>query len=125
MKFKEVAQVFSEVEQVSSRIAITKLLADIFKKKASPNEAAIIAYLSLGNLNPVYVGTKFNFAEKSMRKVIALMLGLTEETVARHRRKEGDFGLVIENSEFIYPPWRQGFNEILPNPLETDFPIPI
>jgi DNA ligase-1 len=99
MKFKCVAEIFNEIEQVSSRITITKLLSDLFKK-ATPSEAAIVAYLSLGDLNPVYVGTKFNFAEKSMQKVIALLLDLTDATVSRRRKKTGDFGLVIEQSDW-------------------------
>jgi DNA ligase-1 len=97
MKFKHVAEIFNEIEQVSSRITITKLLADLFKK-STPSEASVISYLSLGELNPVYVGTKFNFAEKSMQKVIASLLKVGDATVARHRKKEGDFGLVVENS---------------------------
>ena len=97
MRFKHVAEVFSEIEQVSSRITITKLLADLLKK-STPSEAAIISYLSLGNLNPIYVGTKFNFAEKGMKKVVASLLGVTDATVALHRKKDGDFGLVIERS---------------------------
>ena len=99
MKFREVAEAFNEIEQVSSRITITKLLADLFKK-STPSESAMIAYLSLGNLNPVYVGTKFNFAEKSMKKVVAKLLGLSEDTIARHRKKEGDYGLVVEGYEY-------------------------
>jgi len=67
MKFCDVAKAFDVIEKESSRIAITKLLADLFRA-STPNQAAIIAYMSLGQLNPVYVGTHFNIAEKSLIK---------------------------------------------------------
>jgi len=95
MRFSELAAIFNAIEKESSRLSITRLLADLFSQ-ASPAESALIAYLSLGNLNPVYVGTKFNFAEKSMVKVIAALLNQSLTTVTASRKKEGDFGLVIE-----------------------------
>lgn len=96
MKFKEVAQVFNKIEQESSRLVITELLAKLLKE-ATPSEAAMIAYLSLGELNPTYVGTRFNFAEKSMQKVVALLLDVSSETVVRNAKKLGDLGLVVED----------------------------
>jgi len=99
MKFRVVAQVFNEIEAESSRITITKLLADLFKK-ATPHEAEMIAYLSLGDLNPVYVGTKFNFAEKGMLKVVASLLDLSVQTVTKKLKKLGDMGLVVEQSDW-------------------------
>jgi len=97
MKFRVVAEVFNQIEKESSRIEITKLLADLFKQ-ATPSEAAMIAYLSLGDLNPVYVGTKFNFADKSMIKVLASLLNLSVETVKKKKKACGDGGLVVEKS---------------------------
>jgi len=94
VKFSEVAEIFNEIEQESSRTKITKLLAELFGK-ATPSEASVIAYLSLGDLNPTYVGTKFNFAEKSMIKVVALLLEESQESIAKKRKKLGDLGLVI------------------------------
>jgi len=99
VKFSVVSQVFNEIEQENSRLKITKLLSDLFAK-ATPHEASIIAYLSLGDLNPVYVGTKFNFAEKSMFKVVASLLDISVQTVAGKRKSLGDIGLVIEQSEW-------------------------
>lgn len=95
MKFSYVSEVFNEIEQKSSRITITKLLADLFAK-ATPDEAAIISYLSLGNLNPTYIGTKFNFAEKSMYKVVGSLLKTSASSVKTKTKKYGDVGLVIE-----------------------------
>lgn len=99
MKFSEVADIFNQVEQVSSRTTITKLLAQLFEQ-ASPGEAKTIAYLSLGSLNPVYVGTKFNFAEKSMHKVVASLLELSVDTIKRKAKTYGDIGTILEREEW-------------------------
>lgn len=95
MKFIEVAKSFDEIEKESSRLTITKLLAELLKK-ATPNQAAIISYLSLGELNPTYIGTKFNFAEKSMFKVLSKLLDKSESTLKNKASKVGDLGIVIQ-----------------------------
>ena len=98
MKFIQVSTAFDEIEKVSARLKITQLLADLLKS-ATPTQAAIISYMSLGELNPTYVGTKFNFAEKSMLKVLAKLLDKSEETIKKHASKLGDLGLVAQESE--------------------------
>ena len=98
MKFIEVAKAFDEIEKESSRLKITHLLANLLKK-ATPQQAAIISYMSLGELNPPYIGTKFNFAEKSMLKVLAKLLDKSESTIKTHASKLGDLGLVAQESE--------------------------
>ena len=47
VKFSTVAQTFDQIEQVSGRLKITQLLADLFAS-ATPSEASIISYFSLG-----------------------------------------------------------------------------
>ncbi|MBD3231256.1 ATP-dependent DNA ligase [Candidatus Dependentiae bacterium] len=98
MKFIEVAKAFDEIEQESSRLKITQLLSELLKK-ATPNQAAIISYMSLGELHPSYIGTKFNFAEKSMLKVLVKLLDKSEETIRKHASKLGDLGLVAQKTE--------------------------
>jgi DNA ligase 1 len=94
MKFFQVSQIFKQIEQESSRIAITKLLADLFQK-ATPHEAKILGYLTLGLLRPSYEGSQFNMAEKSALKVIALVLGKAEQTIKEHAKRVGDVGSVL------------------------------
>ncbi|MFA6535129.1 MAG: ATP-dependent DNA ligase [Candidatus Babeliales bacterium] len=93
MKFIDVAQSFDQIEKESSRLKITEMLSNLLKQ-ATPSQAATIAYLSLGDLHPTYVGTKFNFAGKSMLKVLAKLLGVTDHTVKAKESKLGDLGLV-------------------------------
>lgn len=99
MLFKDVGQYFSQIDATSSRLEITKLLAELLGK-ATPTEAAIICNLSLGQLNPPYIGTQFNIAEKSMIKVITDVLDVSASTVTERAKKLGDLGLVVEEGNW-------------------------
>ena len=99
MKFKKVAEVFDAMEKESSRTAITKLLADLFTR-ATPDEAAIIAYLSLGSLQANYLGNQFNFAEKGFIPVIASLLEILPTNVKHSLDALGDLGSVVERGSW-------------------------
>jgi DNA ligase-1 len=94
VKFNQVAVAFEAIEKVSSRLEITRLLADLLKE-ASPQEASIIVNLSLGQLQPPYLGTQFNLNEKTLVPVVAHLLGISEQEVQTHARKLGDLGSVL------------------------------
>jgi len=99
MKFREVAQKFAEIEPISGRLEITRLLADLFKE-ASPQEAEIIASLSLGQLHPPYIGTQFNIAEKMLIKAVAVALDVSEAEIKKEAKTLGDIGLVLASYEW-------------------------
>lgn len=94
MKFHEVATYFSQLEQVSSRLEMTRILAELLKK-ASSSDARIICNLSLGQLHAVFLGTQFNMAEKSVAKAIADLLGKTDKEILEQAKQVGDLALVI------------------------------
>ena len=94
MKFRLVAEIFDAIEQESSRLEMTRLLANLFKKSTS-QEAAIISYMALGELRPIYEGTQFNVAEKSLVNVIANFLSKPVSTIKTRMKKLGDLGLVV------------------------------
>jgi len=97
MQFSVVGKVFEQLSLVSSRLEMTRLLADLFKQ-ATPHEANIIANLSLGLLRPSYEGTQFNFAEKNFVKVLAHMLHSTVEKIEHLAKERGDVGSVINSN---------------------------
>lgn len=98
MHFKIVAEIFEKIGAVSSRIEITKLLADLLKN-ASSQEAECICNLSLGMLRPSYDGgTQFNMAEKSFIKVVATLVNLSQEEVEQKTKELGDLGFVIDST---------------------------
>ncbi|KIX85334.1 ATP-dependent DNA ligase [Vermiphilus pyriformis] len=95
MKFKALADAFAQIEQESGRIKITHILAQTLSN-ANGHEAQIICNLSLGQLHPPYIGTQFALAEKSIIKVLAVILSLSAENVLKERARLGDLGLVFK-----------------------------
>ena len=95
MYFSLVAQSFEKIEYTSSRIEMTQILAQLLTQ-ASPEQASIIAYLSLGVLQPPYIGTQFNLAQKSLIPVIAKLCDITLEQVNKELSELGDLGLVVQ-----------------------------
>ena len=106
MHFQKVAEQFEAIEAESSRTKITELLAELLKS-ATPSEAALISYLSLGELNPVYIGTKFQVAGKSMAAAIAGLLDTTTSAIAAKAKSKGDMGLVVAEGD-----WRRSGEEL-------------
>jgi DNA ligase 1 len=94
MKFLEIAHYFERISRIRSRLEITKLLAELYGK-ANAQEAQILSYLCLGQLRPVYEGTIFNLAEKSVAKIVAKLLHHPPEEIAKKMRVSGDLGLVV------------------------------
>src|SRR3989304_6803218 len=95
MYFSLVAQSFEKIVYTSSRIEMTQILAQLLTQ-ASPEQASIIAYLSLGVLQPPYIGTQFNLAQKSLIPVIAKLCDITLEQVNKELSELGDLGLVVQ-----------------------------
>jgi DNA ligase-1 len=95
MTFKKLAEYFQKLEETSSRLKITEILADLFKE-ASPEEIDKIVYLSLGRLLPPFEGLEFQMAEKMMIRAVALALGLEEGAVQKEYKQLGDLGEAAE-----------------------------
>jgi len=100
MKFLELAQIFNKIEPIKSRTEITQLLADLYKK-ADAQEAKIISYFSLGTLNPPYIQTQFNFAQKSAIKVIVHVMNASESEVKNKLKELGDLGSIVEHGAWV------------------------
>lgn len=93
MLFYDVSESFEAISHTSSRTEITTILAHLFNQ-ASPREARIISYLTLGLLRPPYESTQFGLAAKSIEKVLAELFMTSIDTIARQARELGDLGLV-------------------------------
>lgn len=94
MYFLQVAECFHTVEHIAGRIKITQELSALFAQ-ATPIEAQIICYLSLGQLYPAYVHTQFSIAEKTMKKYIAHFLHRSLEDITALAQELGDMGAVV------------------------------
>lgn len=99
MKFNLVAEYFDQIEKVTGRLEMTRILAELLKK-AAPHEANIVCNISLGQLHAPYIGTQFNLAEKNVAKALALLLDQSESSILEKAKKEGDLGLLIKEDEW-------------------------
>ena len=96
MKFSNVALIFKEIEKTSGRLKITELLAGLFKQ-ATPDDAKILAYLVLGKLNPPYIASTFSLAQKTMLKIVARVVKVSDSEVVKNFETNGDIGSVIDS----------------------------
>jgi len=94
VNFDIVADYFEQIEGVSSRLEITRILADLLRS-ATPEEASILCNFSQGQLNPPHIGSQFNLAEKSVIKAVALLTGTSVHGIEQQVKKVGDIGLVV------------------------------
>jgi len=94
MKFIICAQLFEELESISSRLEITQKLADFFNMLTA-HELEIMCNLLVGQLHPIYVGTQFAIADKMMIRAIARHTGHSDATIQQDLAKVGDLGAVL------------------------------
>lgn len=94
MKFSTVVETFQEIEKTASRNQIMELLAHLFAQ-ATPPQAQILAYLCLGQVRPVYQGDQFNIADKTIKKVVQQLTGLSPEQLKKLVEHYGDLGTVV------------------------------
>lgn len=95
MFFSDFAKYLKRLEDTSSRLEITAILKELFKKtdKSEINE---VVYLSLGVLAPNYEGILLNLAEKMVARAIALAYNIDLEKVTKLYKETGDLGNVAE-----------------------------
>jgi DNA ligase-1 len=95
MKFKNLALYLDRLEKTSSRIEITKILAELFKK-TSKQEIRETVYLLLGSLAPSFSGTVFNIAEKLMLSALSQAFDTNPAEVKALYKQKGDLGNVAQ-----------------------------
>lgn len=95
MKFSELSEYFQKLEGTASRLTMTEILAELFRK-ADGEEAGHICYLLQGRVVPLYEAIEFGVADKFMIRAIALAYSLTPEEVTSVFRKTGDLGSAVE-----------------------------
>lgn len=95
MKFKELARYIKQIEETSSRLSITRLLAELFKK-LSKEEIGRTVYLLQGRLAPLFNSLEFGMAEKMIAKSVVVALQIDKKTFNTHFQKIGDLGIATE-----------------------------
>jgi DNA ligase-1 len=95
MRFRELAIYLERLEAISSRLEITRILSELFKK-VEANEIDKVVYLSLGILAPNYEGVILNLAEKMMIRTLAKAYQKDTAEVLSLFKKIGDIGSVAQ-----------------------------
>jgi DNA ligase 1 len=92
MKFRELAQYFQKLENLSSRNTMTEILAELLRV-APLAEVGKICYLTQGRVGPLFEPIEFGMADRMMVKAIADGLGIQSSEVNHVYKKEGDLGI--------------------------------
>jgi DNA ligase-1 len=95
MDFRILAEAFEQLENTSSRLAMTDILADLFKQ-VGPNEIKKVIYLLQGRVVPPFIPVEIGMGEKFVEEAIALASGYKMPEVEKKFRETGDLGLVAE-----------------------------
>ncbi|PIN98758.1 MAG: DNA ligase [Candidatus Diapherotrites archaeon CG10_big_fil_rev_8_21_14_0_10_31_34] len=95
MQFKELASYFDLIEKTSSRLDMTKILAELLEK-ADEESIKKIVFLCQGRLGANYEKLEFGLGEKMVIEAIAKATGFTKKEIEKKFREKGDLGLVAE-----------------------------
>lgn len=95
MLFSELAHYLQRLESISSRNAITEVLADLFRKSHA-DEIGKLCYLLQGRVVPLYEAVEFGLADKFIIRAIAQAYGIDSDRVTKEFKKQGDLGKAAE-----------------------------
>jgi len=96
MFFSELSVYFDKISKVSSRLEITRILAELFEK-LTPLEIEKVVYLLQGRVRPAYEGIDFGMAEKMLVKAVISALNLEKSYFDKELKIIGDLGKTVEN----------------------------
>jgi DNA ligase-1 len=97
MDYSVLADVYEKLESVSSKLAKTEILADLFKK-TEPKELEKVVLLSQGRVFPIYSEFELGIATQMMMKAISKATGLSVDDIEELFKKTGDLGLAAEKA---------------------------
>ena len=95
MQFTEFTQILSQLEQTSSRLEMTQLLSQLFKK-TNNQEIDKAVYLLQGSVVAQYEQLEFGLAEKLVFKAFVGSFSLNEAQARQRFKQLGDLGKTVE-----------------------------
>ncbi len=95
MDFEKAAKLFETLENASSRLEMTSLLAEFFEKTPE-SEIPWLIYLLQGQLGPSYESINVGMGENYIEESIAKISGYPRKEVNATYKKLGDLGLVAQ-----------------------------
>lgn len=101
MYFSTLATYFERIEEKSSRLEITHILAELFNQ-LSVEEIGQTVYLLQGRVAPLFENTEFGMAEKTVIKSIVSSLNVDRPYFEKENRRLGDVGKTVEEFKKQY-----------------------
>ena len=101
MYFSELSKYFERIEKNSSRLEITRILAELFKS-LNAQEIAKVVYLLQGKVGPAYEGIDFGMAERTIIKSAMSALNIDRSYFEKEFKKSGDLGQTVESFKKLY-----------------------
>jgi DNA ligase-1 len=95
LNYSQVAQKYAELQEISGRNEITRVLAELLKQTPKA-ELPMLVYMTQGKLRPDYEGVELGLAEKLALRAISSAAGLPQEKVYETYVKVGDLGSAAE-----------------------------
>jgi DNA ligase 1 len=96
MLYSQVAARYAELESISGRNEMTKVLAQLLKETPK-SEIANLVYLTQGKLRPDYEGVELGLAEKMALRALSAASGAPPDKVYATYVKHGDLGTAAED----------------------------
>lgn len=112
MKFSELTIYFDRISQNSSRLEITRVLAELFNKLSS-DEIEKVVYLLQGRVRPAFEGIDFGMAEKMIVKAVVSALNIEKNYFQKELGKLGDLGVTVESFKKQYRSFEEKEMEIV------------
>lgn len=93
-RFIELAELFEELEKITSHKEIVRKIAEFFRG-LDGNEVKDSAYLFLGSIGPAFVNTTLGIKDRLAVRAIAAAYEVSEDEVKRRYARTGDLGDVV------------------------------
>ena len=104
--FSELCSLFNEIEQISSRLAITEKLTNYFNSvlQREPTQLTTITYLCINRLGPDYIpNLELGLGEGMLVKAISESCGKTSAAIRKSLKELGDLGIVASKARAVQP----------------------
>jgi len=93
--FGQLADFYERIEATTKRLEMTDLLASLFAK-TPPEIIDKVAYLTLGQVYPAYVGVELGLADKLVMRTLGKVTGASAKKLSDLYARFGDLGIVGE-----------------------------
>ena len=95
MKYATLAETYSELEKVPSKLKKTEIIAKLFQETPA-NLLEAVTLLVQGRVFPSWSEREVGVADQLMLKAVAKATGVSAEDVVKDYKKSGDLGLTVE-----------------------------